>query len=309
MLRKHYMTAVRDSITYVEEHLLTQLSLAEIAEQVSYSPFHFHRIFQSIVGMSLTEYIRRRRLTHAASELVLSDERVLEIALKYHFSSQEAFSRAFKQVFHISPAKYRKFTRNLFLTKEDLPLNKLIPKGWMPSGSNPNEYEIGVDTRKAHGGKASAIIRSKHESVHGFATMMQMFKARKYREKRVRFSAFVKSDQVANWAGLWMRVDGEADEILAFDNMEGRPIKGTTSWSPYEVVLDIPEEASVINIGILLAGSGTVWLDSVEFEEVDDSVSVTSGDPLLVLPDEPTNLHFELDFEGAINNEAKEEKG
>ena len=68
--------------------------------------------------------------------------------------------------------------------------------------------------------------------------MMQMFKANDYLNKRLRFSAFVKSEGIEAWAGLWMRIDGPHQGSLGFDNMQNRPIKGATDWHKYEVVLE-----------------------------------------------------------------------
>ncbi|MDT8861906.1 helix-turn-helix transcriptional regulator [Alkalihalobacillus sp. MEB130] len=303
-MRDRYVEVVQQSISYMEERLIEDISPDGIADYVGYSPFHFHRIFQSVTGISIAEYIRRRRLTHAACDLVMTDEKIITIAITYHFSSQESFTRAFKQLFQISPAKYRRFTRNFIFEKEAIPMENVMPKGWLPSGSNPFDYEMGIDVKVAHGGRASGVIRSKKDQISGFGTMMQMFKAKKYREKRMRFAAFVKSDHVEQWAGLWMRVDGEADEILAFDNMESRAIKGTTNWNQYEIVLDIPTEGSIISIGLLLCGSGTVWIDNITFEEVDDTVAVTSTNPIQDLADEPMNLQFELDFKRERSEES-----
>jgi hypothetical protein len=68
---------------------------------------------------------------------------------------------------------------------------------------------------------------------------------------------------------LWMRIDG-ADEArpLAFDNMEDRPIKGSTDWAAHSVVRDVPPDATVIALGALLAGKGHVWWDDVVLEPV-----------------------------------------
>jgi hypothetical protein len=106
----------------------------------------------------------------------------------------------------------------------------------------------------------------------------------------VRFSGFVKTE-VADMAGLWMRVDKEAKQV-ALDNMLNRPIKGTTNWQRYDVVLDVPKDATGIFFGVLLGGSGMVWLNDAKFEIVDPSVPTT--DSGMVHPhDEPTNLDFE----------------
>ncbi len=123
--------------------------------------------------------------------------------------------------------------------------------------------------------------------------MMQMFKAKNYRNKRMRFSAYVRSEGIDAWAGLWMRVDGPIQhKWLGFDNMQNRPIKGTTDWQKYAVVLDVPSESVNIAFGILLEGKGQVWLNDVQFEEVGTDVPTTSIDANREYPDKPGNLDF-----------------
>jgi hypothetical protein len=114
-----------------------------------------------------------------------------------------------------------------------------------------------------------------------------------FRGKRIRFSAYAKSAKVTGWAGLWMRVDGDgkAHEVLAFDNMQGRPIEGTTDWKHYEIVLDVAEESKAIAFGVLLSGEGQVWIDDLKFEPVSIDVPVTST------PSAPTTPPKNLDFE------------
>lgn len=103
-----YFESVTKAISYIEEHLLDVITADKIAERVGYSPYHFHRIFQSITRNSVSEYIRKRRLTLAAYDLFYSNLRIVEIAIKYHFTSQEAFTRAFQQRFSITPGQFRK---------------------------------------------------------------------------------------------------------------------------------------------------------------------------------------------------------
>jgi hypothetical protein len=86
-----------------------------------------------------------------------------------------------------------------------------------------------------------------------------------------------------------MRVDKEAKQ-LAFDNMQGRPIKGTTDWKKYDVVLDVPQEATGIFFGVLLSGSGTVWLSEAKFEIVEPNIPTTGTEAVQKL--EPINLDF-----------------
>lgn len=167
-----------------------------------------------------------------------------------------------------------------------------VPQGWFLAGSNRQGYESDVDAQAIYNGQPSAFLKARKPDVEGFGTLMQSFRADKYFGMRVRFSAFVKSEGVEGWAGLWMRVD-KGTKSVAFDNMQNRPIKGTSAWQRYEVVLDVPRDSSGIFFGILLSGPGTVWLNSVKFQAVGESVSTTGLPAGTPSGDEPTNLNFE----------------
>jgi hypothetical protein len=182
-----------------------------------------------------------------------------------------------------------------------------VPQGWYLAGSKPSEYEVGTDPQNAYNDHASVYLKSKSASLcaeelkgapseqspatvcQGFGTLMQDFRAVNYLGKRVRLSAFVKSESLADWAGLWMRVD-KGTTSVAFDNMQSRPIKGTANWQRYEVVLDVPKDATGIAFGILLSGPGKVWINSVQFEIVGTDVPTTA---MHSRHDKPSNLDFE----------------
>src|SRR5262249_47312550 len=166
-----------------------------------------------------------------------------------------------------------------------------VPKGWVLAGTNPSGYESTTDASNSFGGQPSVYLRSKKPEAEGFGTLMQNFAADRYSGKRVRLSASVKSENVQNWSGLWMRVDGKQFVPLAFDNMGDRPIKGTTPWRNYEVVLDVPAEAGGIGLGILLFGPGTVWLSGAKFDVVGNNIPTT--DQQGIGAPGPTNLTFD----------------
>ena len=147
--------------------------------------------------------------------------------------------------------------------------------GWFLNGSHPQNYEEGVDQRVKRSGSASGYLKSKFSGPGGSGTLMQMCGADPFHGKRVRLSAYVKSEGVEPWAGLWMRVDDPIGKILGFDNMQDRPIMGTSDWQKYEVVLDVPEHSAQIAFGIVLSGKGQVWLSNVQFEVVDSKVPAT----------------------------------
>ena len=150
---------------------------------------------------------------------------------------------------------------------------------------------MGVDTSNRHEGRAIAYVKGTATEFHGFGTLMQMASSREYLGKRVRFSAYVKSEKVqSGWAGLWFRIDGaKSGEVLGFDNMQQRPLKGTTDWKRVDIVLDVPQNAAALAYGILLAGDGQVWMDDLKFEVVKPDVPVTGSGPA----GPPRNLNFE----------------
>jgi hypothetical protein len=178
----------------------------------------------------------------------------------------------------------------LLLTGLVLVAQAAVPRGWLLAGTKPSEYEVGVDVDQVYQGHATAFLKSKTLNADGFGTLMQSIRAEQYLGRKVRLSGLVKSEEVLGWAGLWMRVDKEKSPV-AFDNMENRAIKGTMGWQRYDVVLDVPKDATAISFGILLAGSGVVWLNGAKFDVVDADVPVTNiGEK--VLPEKPINLEF-----------------
>lgn len=88
-------------------------------------------------------------------------------------------------------------------------------------------------------------------------------------------------------------MDGQFSVTLKLDNMQNRPIRGTSEWNLYSCVLDVPVETEIINIGILLSGRGHVWMDNASFQEVDRNVPVTDFEFGKEYPDHPENLSFE----------------
>jgi erythromycin esterase len=147
-----------------------------------------------------------------------------------------------------------------------------FPMGWMGGGKG---YHLDVDTTDAHGGKACGRIQFVEGDGKGFATFTQRVAPNAYRGKRVQYTGWLKTQDVDGQAAMWMRVDGPVrTEPLAFDNMDDRPIKGTTAWKQYTITLDVPEEAIGIYFGFLLAGKGTLRGDDFKLEAIGPATSV-----------------------------------
>lgn len=172
-----------------------------------------------------------------------------------------------------------------------------IPTGWVVAGDKPYCYDMGTDIGAGQNGKNAATIKSVKRHIEGFGTLMQNFTPDKYKGKRVKLTGYVKAQDVDDWSGLWMRVDGKkinpvtgkhSRTVLAFDNMCYRPIKGTRDFTKYEIVLDVPDSATNIAYGALLHGTGQIWFDNLKFDIVGNDTPVTSSKL-----NEPTNLDFD----------------
>lgn len=122
-------TAPEATVNHIEAHLSEPLNLADIATSTHYSKYHLHRQFTSEAGMTVGEYVQRRRLTEAARQLVGTNRSILDIALEAGFGSQQAFSAAFKRMFKKTPRQYR-------LDKEFWPLQNKFELGHMRNVSN-----------------------------------------------------------------------------------------------------------------------------------------------------------------------------
>jgi hypothetical protein len=163
--------------------------------------------------------------------------------------------------------------------------------GWITAGTTPGDYDFGTDTTQASDGASSAYIKAKQALPAGFGTMMQTILADHYRGQRVKLSGVLKT-QDAKRAQMWMRVDGAAGQKpLAFDNMDNRPLSGTTGWTRCEIVLDVPAEAQAIAFGFFLSGPGEVWADAFKLDVVTDTQAITTSTSKL--PAEPVNMSFE----------------
>ena len=145
---------------------------------------------------------------------------------------------------------------------------------WQPESPN---YEMSFKKNEKLMDQNIFTIKSVKSKIDGFGTLMKTVQTDLYKGKTVKLSGFVKTEKVKSWAGLWMRVDYYKAQVLAFDNMQNRGIKGTTDWMKYEVVLFVPTESTSISYGTLLDGTGEIWFKDVNLEVVDDAVEETGS--------------------------------
>jgi AraC family transcriptional regulator len=101
-------TELDKAIRFIETGLKTRLILEDIAEQANMSAWHFHRVFLASTGITVGEYIRKRRMSEAAKELVFTAKPIKQMAGEYQYESQAAFTRSFTSVYGVTPGKIRR---------------------------------------------------------------------------------------------------------------------------------------------------------------------------------------------------------
>lgn len=98
-----WLQCIQKALHYMEEHLLDEITVEDVSNDVFSSKYNFQRVFHLVTGVTLGEYIRNRRLSLAGRELQLTDCRVVDIALKYRYETSESFSKAFSRFHGITP--------------------------------------------------------------------------------------------------------------------------------------------------------------------------------------------------------------
>jgi AraC family transcriptional regulator len=135
-----WLTRMRSALAYVEDNLTFDIDHEKLAQIACCSSYNFFRVFSFMTGISLSEYIRRRRLTLAALELQNSDTRVIDIALKYGYDSPVSFSRAFQTLHGVTPTDAR--TRGTML--------KAYPRiSFQLSIKGDKEMDYRIETKEA----------------------------------------------------------------------------------------------------------------------------------------------------------------
>ena len=156
-----------------------------------------------------------------------------------------------------------------------------VPRGWSAHETVPHEYRVGTDHRVVHSGKASLFLRSLVAAPAGLVGVSQQFAAEAYQGRRVRVSAFLRSERVAQGAELEFSANGSAGIVG-----ERAAVRGTAPWKRYELVMEVPAGAGWVGFWLTMRGTGTLWADDFSVEQV------SSGVPLTKTRRQPENLGF-----------------
>ena len=98
-----WIATMQQAIAYMEEHLLEEINYEAVAGHVHTSSYEFHRAFSFLSGMTANTYIRNRRLSLAGREIVETDAKITDIALKYGYDTPESFTKAFTRFHGVAP--------------------------------------------------------------------------------------------------------------------------------------------------------------------------------------------------------------
>ena len=104
---KGWIEGFLETIDFIEANLTEDLDIEVIAGKAALSPFYYQRIFGALCGMTVGEYIRARRMTLAAQELMRKDIKVIDVAVKYGYDSPDSFAKAFQKFHGITPSQAR----------------------------------------------------------------------------------------------------------------------------------------------------------------------------------------------------------
>lgn len=133
--------------------------------------------------------------------------------------------------------------------------------GGMPTGWSGGPAEtISVDGKIVHGGRWSARIERNAHSSQTFSALTSVIPV-DFTGKTLELRGFIRTENVTEFAGLWMREDG--DSMLEFDNMQRRQLKGTSDWAQYSISLPLHQDAMQLYFGFLLTGAGKAWVDDL----------------------------------------------
>jgi C-terminal processing protease CtpA/Prc len=160
------------------------------------------------------------------------------------------------------------------------------PIGW-GGGSLGTTF---ADDKIIHSGKWSARLERDATSTNDFSTITTAIPI-DFTGSRIELRGFLKSEDVSDFFGLWMREDGDSGPV-AFDNMQGRQLKGTHDWTEYSISLPLNKDAKLLVFGVLSVGTGKTWADDLQM--LVDGKPIWEA-PAIEKPKTPLDLDHEFD--------------
>ena len=167
----NWFKLINQATSYIEDHLSDDINLEDIAAKCNVSYHYFTKTFSLITGYSLKEYIRNRRITLASYDLTNTDARIIDIAVKYGYSSNEAFTRAFRKIHGINPSEARRSKISVFthfpVLQYDIPEPNLISL----------QYDIMEFVEYHFVGETTPIVEDNYEQTQAYQSrLVEAFK-------------------------------------------------------------------------------------------------------------------------------------
>ena len=167
-----YRSKIKGVLEYIQRNIDSKLTLEELAQFVFLSPFHFHRIFKAMVGENVMEHVTRLKIERAAKQLSQSDSAIIDIAFDTGYTSQAAFTRAFRRRFQTTPKEYRKLINNPGVKQYDIYLGCNLESDFTPKLYGGHQMKVELldfpQTKIAcmrHAGPYSEVGHSWHKLV------------------------------------------------------------------------------------------------------------------------------------------------
>lgn len=188
--------------------------------------------------------------------------------------------------------------------------SKKVTAGWQFYGLSEEHYAASIDKEVFYKGTQSARLQAVSETVPGSAGIHQIIDATNYRNKRIRFAAFLKTLDVEDRCGIYLCATNGVYPAANADMSIHSPLRGTNEWQQFSVVLEVLSDHQ-LNFGVILSGAGTVWIDAASLEAVGKDVASTNisssrfwksdsrgddgttGEEPKSLPQSPINMDFE----------------
>lgn len=205
-----WLIRMKNALDYMESKMTEPMRIEDVARVAHVSPFHFQRMFSMLTGVTVADYIRKRRLTLAAQELAISKIRVLDVALKYGYDSPEAFAKAFRKAHGLTPSVAREPGVQL----------KAFPRlsfHLSLKGDQEMEYKIVEKSAFTVIGKSMEVTTRDGENFRRIPEFWNECNADGTSDKLIELGI------EPNWLGICMSMDMEKELLSYWIAVEGTP--------------------------------------------------------------------------------------
>lgn len=172
MKKEEYFLKLNRAIDFVENNINNKIELHALSEYAFSSLSHFHRIFFFMTGFTLKDYIRQRRLSNAAIQLLKTNKSIIDIAHEIQFETPESFNKAFKKMYQLSPSEFRK-------QKPEFPVMRKLELEESESIRKPDNISLNfvfLAEQKVIGFKTNTTLENKQQTIdipNFFAAVMK----------------------------------------------------------------------------------------------------------------------------------------